>query len=196
MQMGLPTLHEKVSERPFVNKPLRWVARNPRIFSHYKGTIGWRWDIDCPALTKTALYQFFLARDPVKVLDSAVTHSDGLFTLVEKKIGVRYKHDFEQEGDKLLSRAANYWLGYVENFAKNRILLKVEEFHRGGRALDEFCEVVGIPREIKALAVPLRQRINTRAKSETYMPSSIERLQTIDPETYDRVMEERRRLGY
>jgi len=195
-QMGIPVLHEKQSERPFADKPLIYVARNPKIFQFYRGTIGWQWDIDCKKLVSQAIYKFHLVRDPIFFLKSAITHDDSLYDKVEPHIGRSYVRDKLSDTENKLTRAANYWMGYLDTFGRNRKILKVEDFCQGGESLTTFSQIIGIPVEVTQLAVIKSSNINTRNLDTGYNENALNILQASAPDVFAVLMKRREELGY
>lgn len=195
-RMGIRSLHEKASERPFEGKPLAFVQRSPRMFQLYDGTIGWQWDINCQKLVNQALYKFHLVRDPVLFLRSAVTHDDSLYDMVERVIGTDRVRPSNNYHLTKISRAVNYWLGFLDTFSPGRTLLRVEEFHHGGAALDTFCRTCGFPPEVKKLAVMPAKPVNSRMKSDSYDADAAGKLQKAFPDLFDELMAARETVGY
>lgn len=195
-QMGVRSLHEKASERPFKGRHLGWVQANPLIFQRYEGTIGWQWDIDCPKLVDAALYQFFMVRDPAEFIKSATTHDDSLFDRVEAKIGTEFVRPGSDPEALKVTRAANYWIGYLDKFLPGRTLLYVEDFASGGKSLETFCHTVGLPLEITELAQPKKDRINTRAEAPNYQADALTILREQHTDVFDVLMSRREEIGY
>jgi hypothetical protein len=196
LQMGIPTIHEKESERPFSDRKLKWVQTNPDVFHMYKGTIGWRWDLLFPKLVAEAEHKFYMVRDPVEFIKSAVTHVDGLFDQVEERLGTKYVRAARNRQAYKVTRAANYWLSYFENFSPGRKILQVETFKHGGAALEEFCNTVGIPTAVTELARPKKERINSRLRNKEYSANAVDVLLDVAPDIYDLFMQKRAVVGY
>lgn len=195
-QLGLRSLHEKVSERPFKGRSLSYVEKNPKVFQLYDGTVGWRWDIGCPKLVAAAEHKFFMTRDPLSFLPSAVTHDDGVFDAVERAIGRKYIDKRLSGAPLKVSRAANYWLGYIDHFSSQRHHLFVEAFRLGGKSLKLFADVIGLPEAVLVLAEDMKTDVNSRRTLEAYMPDAPEILQRTAPQVFDALLAARSELGY
>lgn len=195
-RMGVRSLHEKASERPFEGKPLKFVERNPKVFQRYEGTVGWAWDINCPKLVDRAIYKFHMVRDPLTFLRSAVTHDDSLFDTVEKAIGTARVRSNPDPDLVKLTRAVNYWLGYLETFGKDRTILRVEEMTQGEESLATFCRTVGFPIEITRLAETPAKPVNSRRNKPGYNDMAVSLLNEKFPKLFDELMTAREQVGY
>lgn len=185
--MGLSVLHEMGDDWPFPQKNgIAFVAKNPSMFSLYQGIVGWKWSLLTPKYAAKATHQFHLVRHPLRAIESATTHADSLFSLVERHLG---EADFLTpsmgEEDVRLGRAINYWIAYNQAFDQDKAILRLESFAKGGESLNLFCDVLGIRPEVQDLVAFLPADINERKKAKRRVSVTKDLLLERFPDQYE-----------
>jgi hypothetical protein len=196
--MGLSALHEMNDTWPFPgNKGITYVAKNPAMFNAYDGIIGWKWAALTPVYSGRFPKQFHLVRNPIKAIESATTHSDGLFTQIEKIIGSpKFLTGKEDESTIRLGRAVNYWIKYNQRFGANKIILNVEKFTNGGESLLLFCEEVGIKHDCGQLIDYIPKNVNERKKAKRRVGVTSQLIKELFPKEAEEIDSLSEKYGY
>lgn len=196
--MGLSVLHEMGDDWPFPQKNgIAFVAKNPGMFSLYQGIVGWKWSILTPKYAAKAPHQFHLVRHPLRAIESATTHADSLFTLVERHLGeADFLTDSMTDEDIRLGRAIHYWISYNSVFAREKPILRLESFSKDGESLNLFCDALGIRPEVQDLVAFLPTDINERKKARRRVNVTEERLLERFPRQYETILKIAESYGY
>ncbi len=196
--MGFAVLHEKKDTWPFArNTGLRLLAKNSRAFDNYDGFVGWKWSINYPELVKSLPLQFHLVRHPVRAIESATTHKDGVFDHVEAALGKpAFLSGNEPPDIQRIGRAVNYWLAYNKAFAPGKILLRVEDFAPGKPSLTAFCKATGTNETAARLIRRQRTDVNARPEWERRVPVTWGILRSAFPEPAQEIADLMRTYGY